>query len=327
MTDRASVIEQVQIGRETVPGTAVACPTTLRSMSLAMKIAGDNDLFRPDGHKFNAINVPNMEWSTFQMTGKPTYTEICYPLEALFGAATLTSPGTLARKRVYGMADAALATPKTLTIMKGSSVRAQKLAYGTFTDLALAFSRKTGLTMTGQGLGQQFTDGITMTAAPTDAALVPIVGKQLDAYLDPTSGALGTTKLLRAFSIEPAITGAYGPLWPIDSTNPSFGGLIDLAPGTSLKVVVEADAAGMAPLTQYRSGDLLFLRVHALGALIDVATNYEFIGDFCLGLNKAPQPDGDLDGVTIIEYDCELVKDVTWGKALEISVTNAIAAL
>lgn len=331
MTDRAAVVESVQIGREVTPGTPVACPTTLRSMSLKIGIGGDDDVFRPDGHKFNAIVSPGMEWSTFAMNGKPTYTEICYPLEALLGAAVLSTPGTLSKLRVYDYADSAVAAPKTLTIMKGQTLRAEKLAYGTFTDLALSFSRRNGLTLTGQGLGQLFTDGITMTASPTDIPLVPIIGKQLDVYIDPTSGALGTTKLLRAFLIEPAITGAYGSIWPINSSNASFGGLIDLAPGTAMKMMVQADAAGMAYLAQYRSGDLLFLRVHGVGPLIETVSavdyHYEFTADFAIGLNKAPLVDGDDNGVSVVEYDCELVKDVTWGKAFEISVQNAIAAL
>lgn len=331
MTDRASVVEAVQIGRESTPGTAVACPTTLRSMSLDIKIAGDNDVFRPDGHKFNAINSPGMEWSTFSVSGKPTFTEICYPLEAMLGAATLTTPGTLSKLRVYDFADTAIAAPKTLTIMKGSSVRAEKLTYGLFTDLGLVFSRKNGLSLTGQGFGQLLQDGITLTSSPSDVPLIPIIGKQLDVYIDPTSGALGTTKLLRAFSIEPAITGAYGPVWPINSANSSFGGVVDLAPGTAMKMTLEADAAGLAYLAQYRSGDLIFMRVHALGPLIETVSavdyHYEFTADIAIGVSKAPAVDGDLDGVSIVEYDCEMVKDVTWGKAVEISVQNAIAAL
>jgi len=334
MTDRAAVVESVQIGLEVTPGTAVAAPTTVRSMSVGMKIAGDDDVFRPDGHKFNAIVVPNMEWSTFSLTGKPTYTEVCYPLESIFGTAVLTNPGVLTQKRVYDYADTAVATPKTLTIMKGSSVRAQKLAYGVVTDLAFTFSRKNGLALTGQGIGQQFTDGITMTASPTDVALVPLAGKQIDVFIDSTAAGLGTTKLLRAFNIDSGVTGAYGPIWPINSANPSFGGVIDLALGTSCKLQLEADAAGMAFLTQYRSGDLIFLRVLATGPTIEVIAGtppvtytYLFQVDLALGVNKAPAPDGDVDGVTIVEYDCEFVRDSTWGKAMEITVQNAIASL
>ena len=336
MTDRATVVESVQIGQETTPGTAVACPTTLRSMSLDIKIAGDDDVFRPDGHKFNAVVVPGMEWSTFSLTGKPTYTEICYVLEALLGhvSPSVPSGGTLTNLRVYDYADTAVATPKTLTIMKGSAVRAEKLAYGLVTDLGFGFSRKNGLTLTGAGIGQQFTDGITMTASPTDVPLIPVAGKQIDVFLDSTAAGLGTTKLLRAFAIEPGVTGAYGPIWPLNSSNASFGAAVDLALGTACKIQLESDAAGMAQLTQYRSGDLIFLRTLATGPVIEVVAGtppvnltYLLQIDLALGVNKAPSPGNDVDGVTVVEYDCEFVRDSTWGKAMEIQVQNALASL
>jgi hypothetical protein len=336
MTDRASVIEHVQIGQETTPGTAVAAPTTVRSTSVQFGIGGDNDVFRPDGHKFNALVVPNMEWSTFALNGKPTYTELCYWLEALLGHVSPTQPGgtSLTYLRTYTMADTALATPKTLTIQKGSPVRAEKMAYATLTDLGLTFSRKNGLTLTGQGLGQLFTDGITLTASPTDVPLVPLIGKQLNCFIDPDSADLGATKLLRAFSIEPSITGAYGPLWAIDSSQASFASLIDLAPGTACKVTLEADATGMGYLANYRAGSTMFLRISATGAAIETVAgtppvdyDYSFILDLALGVSKAPNVDGDLDGVSIVEYDCEFVQDSTWGKSMNIQVQNAMASL
>lgn len=328
MADRAHVLETVQIGLETVPGTAVAAPTNVRGMSIGMTMGGGADIFRPDGHKFAAVIAPNAEWSTLAVTGKPTYTEICYLLENIYGPPVggVTVVGVLGRKRIYELSDTAVAAPHTLTIEKGNSVRAQRITYGLLHDLAFSFSRAAGLSVTGAGIGQLFTDGITMTASPVDTALVPIMGKQLNCYIDASSAALGTTKMLRAFSVVPSLTGAYGPIWVMDSTLGSFATAIDLAPTTNLKLRLEADAAGMAYLSQYRAGTQIFVRLDATGPIYEAAATYKLTYDMSLGI-KTVTTDIDESGVTVVEYDCEFVKDTTWTKAFSISTTNITAVL
>jgi len=329
MADRAKVVESVQVGDETTAGTAVAADKTLRAVSIETKVPAQADMYRPDGHKFNALSALNMEWSQLNLSGKPTYTELLYPLMMMFGLPSASTVGSTGKKYVFDMSDTSLLTPKTLTIEKGNSVRAQKIAGAALTDLGLTFSRKNGVGITGQGLGRLFTDGITLTASPSDVSLVPIVGKQLDVYIDAAAADLGTTQMLRAFAIEPQITGVFGPIWAIDSSQSSFTGLVDLAPTTSCKVTLEADAAGMAYLSNFRADDTFFLRVSGTGPVIEAGTpdvTYELFYDVCLGI-KSIDPDNDEDGVTVISYDCEFVKDSTWGKALEITLQNDIASV
>ena len=284
MTDRASVFENAQWAIETTPGTAVAADKAVRSMSVTLGIEGENDIFRPDGQKFGSLVAPNMEWTSWRLEGRPTYTEICYPLSAIMGAPTETTVGTTGKKRVFSIATSAPDASKTLTIEKGSSVRAAKIAYGILADLGMTFGRKNGVGISGTGIGQVLTDGITKTATPTKLPLVPILGKQLDVYIDDAAANLGTTKLLRAFSVEPQISNKVGPIWAIDSAQASFGGHVETVPTGAVKVQVEADATGMAYLAQYRSGDLLFLRIAGIGPEFEAGQNYQFIYDACLGI-------------------------------------------
>lgn len=326
MVDRAKVLESVQIGLEVTEGTAVAAPTNIRSVSIETKIGGAAELFRPEGRRFNTLGTLNQEWSTFAVNGKATYTEICYILPMLFGNPAPTNTGIAVKTRVYTMSDTAYLTPVTATIMKGGSVRAQKFAGSLLTDFTMSFSRKSGISLTGSGIGRLFTDGITMTPTPADIALVPIVGKQLDCYIDATAAGLGTTKLTRVFSLEHSLTGVFGPVWAIDSTQSSYSGHVDLAPGTGVKFMAEADATGMAYLTQFRAGTLMFVRVQALGADVEATFPYTFTYDVCL-LIKSVTPDEDEDGVTTVTYECELVKDSTWATALNITVVNGIVTV
>src|SRR5262245_62722486 len=129
MVDRAHVNEAAQWGIEATHGTAVPANKQIRSMSLTLGVEGENDVFRPDGHKWGALVAPTMEWTSFQLEGRPTYTEIIYPLESICGAATMTTVGTGGRKRVYTIQDTAPDNAKSLTIEKGGPVRASRITY------------------------------------------------------------------------------------------------------------------------------------------------------------------------------------------------------
>lgn len=327
MVDRARVADHVQVGVESTEGTAVAATKNLRSFSVDTKIGGDAVFFRPDGHKFNSFSTLDMEWSTLASTGKAEYTELGYALIPMFGSPTATAvPSSVGgKRRIFDMDDVATLAPKSLTIEKGSSVRAQKIAGLIWTDFGLTFSRRNGISYTGAGIGRLFTDGITLTASPTDLAQVPIVGKHMDIYIDSTYAGLGTTKLLRAFSVEFSITGVFGPVWALNSANTSYDGHVDLAPTPTAKIIVEADAAGMAYLTQFRANSTIFVRAQATGPEYEAGFNYVLKSDLCLGI-KTMTPDTDLDGITVVEIDCEVIKDPTSGKAVVLTLDNDVVS-
>lgn len=326
MVDRAHINETVQIGLETVHGTAVPAARLLSSMSITLGIEGESDAFRPDGHKWASLVAPNTEWTSFHLEGKPTYNELPYALASIAGVPVETVVGT-GKKRVYTIQNTAADAPTTLTIEKGSAVRASRITYGLLTELGLVFGRKNGISVTGAGIGQLLTDGIAMTAAPVALPLVPILGRQLDVYIDNDAASLGTTKMLRAFAVEPAIGNKYGPVWPIDSAQSSFAGHVETVPTGTLRLRLEADATGMAYLAQYRSGDLIFVRVAAVGPEFEAGQNYEFSYDTALGIRRVTDFGADEDGVTIVQFETDFVADATWGKAVEISVTNGQATL
>lgn len=326
MVDRAKILESVQIGLEVTEGTAVAAPTTIRSTSIETKIGGAAEFFRPDGRRFNTLSTLNQEWTTFALNGKGTYTELCYLLPMMFGNPSPTNTGVAVKTRTYTMSDTAYLSPVTATIMKGGSVRAQKLAGALLTDLTMMYSRKSGVTFTGSGIGRLFTDAITMTGSPSDVTLVPIIGKQLDCYIDATAANLGVTKLTRAFSLEMAMTGVYGPVWAINSAETSYGGHVDLGPATSVKFTLEADSTGMAYLTQFRAGTLMFIRVQGTGADVESSFPYSIKHDVCINI-KTAEPDTDEDGVTTVVYEGELIQDTTWTKSMQLAITNGIASV
>lgn len=328
MPDRATVTQAIQIGLEATPGTAVAANKTLRSVSVDIGIEGENDIHRPEGHKWPVLAVPGMEWTSADLRGKPTFTELCYLAEAHFQTAAVVADGTNGKKRVYTIADVVADTKKTLTVEQGDGVRAHRFAYGMVTELGFEFTRQAA-NLSGSMIGQLLTDGVAMTATPADIALKPIVPKTVDVFLDDTSAGLGTTKLLRAFKVAPKIGNRFGPVWALNSAASSYDGDVELAPAGELALTVEADAAGMAAgLTPFRSGATKFMRIKAVGDVIAgaAASAYLFQLDLALKIRQ-PQKFEDADGVFAIGFNAEIVRDDTWTKAVELTLINEIATL
>lgn len=327
MAERATVFETIQIGVETTSGTSVAANKQLLSMSIDPTVDLDVDMFRPDGNKFPTVAAAGKELVSARVTGKPTYTEIVYPLSSLLGAATITGPnGDGAYTWVFTPSSTAADAFKSFTVEKGSAVRAMKWAFGLFTSMGFSGDRQS-VDLSGSMLGQALQDGITLTGTPSALALIPVLPKQVDVYVDTTSAGLGTTKLGRLLKYNLAFGDQkYNPLWPVDSSLSSFGAVVEKSPNAAMDAIVEADAAGMALLTDARAGNTKFVRWQATGPLIAGASNYSIKIDFATKLGK-PDPFQDQDAVYAIGWNMPFVHDGTWGKAMAVTVITTLASL
>jgi hypothetical protein len=327
MAERASVFQQVQIGVETTSGTSVAASKLLQSMDIIPTAAVNVDVYRPQGIKYPTVAVAGMDLVNARIQGKPTYSEIVYPLSSLLGAATITGPsGDGAYTWTFAPASAGPDAFKSFTVERGSSVAAEKWTYGLFSSIGLAFNRRTA-DLTGAMLGQAMQSGITLTATPTAIPLIPISPKDFSVYADTTSAGLGTTKLTRVLNGNFAFGAQkYNPLWAVDQAQTSFVAVVENAPNATFEILVEADTSGMGFLANVRAGDTRFVRIVATGPLIAGATNYKFTIDMAAKFGT-PREFSDSDGVYAIAYPWNLVHDATWGKAFTVTVVNVQATL
>jgi hypothetical protein len=117
----------------------------------------------------------------------------------------------------------------------------------------------------GNIIARKLQDAITLTPALPGVELIPATANQFDVFLDPTSSALGTTKLGRLFSGKFTLNNRFGPFWVVDSSQQSFTGIVEVVPKLTYEVVVEADAQGMGLLTSLQNGTRAFLRIRAVG--------------------------------------------------------------
>lgn len=322
MAERTTVTQVCQIGVESTEGTAVAANRFLPGVSIEMSPNLNIDKFRPAGNKYSTIHALGKEWSGGTITGKPTYDEIMYLLDGVlaYGAPTQIS-STTAYKSTHAPSSTAEDTVKSFTIENGSAVRAHKTPGCRIVELSLKGDRDK-IDLGGSVIGRAITDGITLTSSPTAIDQIPILPKEVDIYLDTTSAGLGTTKLLRVFSWEWNIAGRFGPFWPVNSANASFGGLVEMPVEGTVKLGVEADAAGMALLTAARAGTTNFLRIAATGGQnAGTATPYSLTLDQAVQV-AAVSDLKDQDGIYAVEITFDIVHDGTWGKALTAETVN-----
>lgn len=327
MPERASVFGQVQLGLETTHGTLVAANRLLTSFDVMPTADVGVDIYRPQGNKFPTVAVAGKDFTTARIAGKPTYSELIYPFSSLFGAATITGPNTDGGyTHTYNPAATAPDAFSSFTVERGSSVGAERFTYGMFSQFGLNFDRDRA-DLSGAMLGRAQTTGITMTAAPTTIPLIPISPKEFSVYADPTSAALGTTKLGRLLRGNFQFgAGKYNPLWVVDSAQTSFVEVVESTPGATFSALVEADTAGMAFLANVRAGDTRFVRIQAVGPLIAGATSYTLTMNMAAKFGK-PSEYRDEQGVYAIEYTWNVVFDAAWTRAMQVVLINTQATL
>jgi hypothetical protein len=280
------------------------------------------------------LNVEeNKEWSEAKLSGWLDFNSLVYLLSGAYGAATpaLHSPSTTAYDWNWDAVLSGPASPKTYTIEQGDTVRAQKHTYGLINDFQYKITRSEATFSAGM-IGQAITDAITLTTLTTSAelAISSVLGKYINIYYDTTSGAIGTTIFAKPLEIAFAKSGIYVPFWTLNRTNTSFTSHLDMAPKTTIKMLTEADAAGMALLTDLQADatTIKYMRVEAVGPTIDAGNSLKATINHDMAVRVSNvQPWKDSGGVYAIEWEFEIVEDPTWGHSDKFLVTNLLSAL
>lgn len=333
MPERSTISQVVQIGIEATPGTAVAANKKLNSMSIDPSVQANIDTFRPAGSKYATVASLNQEWSQSDMSGKPTYSEIIYPLSGVMTTATVAqildgATPTTGYRWTFAPLTSSEDTPKTMTMERGTAARAERLSYGLFTSMGMNVGRA-NVEMNGSMMGRALETGITLTATPTELELIPILPGQFDLFMDTTAAGIGTTKLARVLSANWSLGDRFNPLWVLDSAQNSWVAHVEKEPTATIEVMMEADAAGMAMFTPLRDSSTRFFRLRALGPTIftgGIVVKYSFTLDVAAKISAIGNF-RDEEGVYAISFTLRIVHDPVWGKALTCEVINKQSGL
>lgn len=326
MAERSTLFESVQIGVESTPGTAVAAGKKLLATSFEVGPNPEIDVYRPNGYKFSTIASLNKEWTEGNIKGQMCYTDLTYLLSSLISADTPATVGTTGKEWVFTSDSDGPDAPVTFTIEQGSSVRAHKFAYGLVTGLTLSFADD-GCTIDGTIIGKAMTDGITLTATPTEIALQPVMRPEVILKLaDTAAGLAGATALTRGFAVDWSLTDRFMPVWALNGQS-DWDAYTESEPKSEVTLLMEADAVGMGLLTTMRSGATKFLRIQATGPVIGAGpATYSLIIDTALKV-KDVDKFSDNDNIVAIKWTFEMAHDSTFGKAFQVAVINALASL
>src|SRR6266704_4860863 len=275
--ERSSINQTLQLGLETTPGTNVAANKLIQCYAIVFGTMADVAPFTATGRKYPSIVIENSEWVEGTLSGILDYNGIVYALAGVCGAPVITAHGASATAKdwVFTPPLTGSVQPQTYTIEQGennasgNAIYNHKVNYGLISEFGYKGDRKAGYTIGGKVLAQALQRAITMTSTPTAVALQPSAGKHFNVYLDPTFGALGTTQLTDALTIDFAFTGLYGMFFSLNRANLGWSAHVDLNPGCTIKLLLPADATGMTQLTYLQQGTTQFLDIKGQGLVID----------------------------------------------------------
>jgi len=330
MPEVASIFSGVRIGVETTSGTTVSATKLLNYMSLEPGISINFNRFRPMGQLVASAITPGQDFTEWNVTGAGSYSELVYPFNSLFITTTAVTTETTGRTWTFTPAGRSEDTIKTYTVESGSSTRAQRASYVLFNGMEITFNRTDGVTLSGSAIGQNISDGITLTTSPTAVEDKPILPTHLDVYVDSTSGSFGSTKMTRDFNAVFRYNDKWGPVWPINSTLPSYAAHVNTEPTVQIELTMAADTQGMGFLVNARAGDTRYIRMSAVSTQNAGAASakYTLFLDMAGKISNINAFD-DNDGNKVLTYTFDAVYDSAWGtvKYMEAKLINQVSAL
>lgn len=338
MPARAVVNQFVQLGKETVRGTPVAASKLLSAWDWTFGVKSATKQWTASGRKYPSASAQLTEMAAGKISGHGDFAALVYPLSSVYGPATVALVGssTTAYGWTFMPVIAGPAAPVSYTVQQGNAVDdSQQYAYTIFSGWGYSFTRKQEVSITGEWFSQSLTDGISMTASPTNIALLPMTGVMTNVYLDTTSAALGTTQLSNLLKADFKASNYFGQYWPINRTNASFTAHLDTLPKNELKLTLNADATAMALRTAYLELDTVrcYVSVNITGPQIDGVhpTNAQMTHNMACFISDMVEF-SDVDGVYAVEVTLQVAEDTTWtaltgGTAQTLLLQNLLAAL
>lgn len=334
-TVRASVNQQIQIGVETTPGTAVAASKLLVAFDWTLGLKPTTKQFRGTGRQYPSASAVLTEMSSAKVKGPGDFAQLVYLFSSLWGGATIALHGASTTaydwKWTPSLTGSYAASAKTFTVQAGDVVDAEQYAFVVFTGAGYSFGRKQEVQITGDAIAQTFTDGISLTASPTEVEQLPMTGAQFNVYLDTTSAGIGGTQLTDPLKVDYKASDYYEPYWPINRANASFTNILDKEKKHELTIKLQANSTGIAIKGNYlETGSRCYVRVSGTGPVIDAghSVSASMIHDMACFVNSMSEF-SDEEGVYAVEYKLTVAEDSAWasGQAQVMTLTNLLSAL
>lgn len=323
MSDKSTIFQGLQIGKEATAGTPVAANKKLLAMSFEFNPKTESDTFRAMGNKYASFVTLNKEWSELGLSGKLTFNEILYALASLISEPTPVQQGsTAAYKWTFTSSTSASDAGKTFTVEQGDTTSAWRSAGVRVAGLTFTFNRKE-VSISGSAIGEPIETGITMTASPTSLTPLPVLPTMLTFKMaDTQAGLAAASTMTRGFSMTWGLTDKVGLAWPVGQDPVA----VETEPKLEGKLRIMTDTTGIGLITTMRAPATKWFRISGIGALIASSYYQTFQLDFPAQISDLGGF-SDEDGLHVAEFGLTGIHDATWGKSFQIDVTTDVATI
>lgn len=317
MPERASVYERPQVGAESTAGTEVPGGKRLESTRLGplRPIIAVQEVLGAGMQDLAAVAI-GREHCEADLNGVLCYNDIAYWLSAHLLAASPSS-GTF----TFAPDSLGANTLKTLSIQRGSGVRAEKMAYGIVRDLIMRFTERE-CSLTGAIFGRNLGEGATLTATPTQVPSTPVGVKDWAVSIGTAVDGSDVVELTRCKEAEFRSTGKWKPGFFATPAQGSFTAPIELAGERAYRILVERDSEGAAFMAALRAGTKKYIKIAA------ARSPYLLNIEGPCWLKEAPPED--TDDLACIAYVARPAFDKdfnTTGGALKVTCKGTITTL
>ncbi len=304
---RAQVFQNVQMGAEAVPGTAVAATLKLVQTQIAPRPVTALDSIRADGAQGPVGVARGKELTEAEFEGALSYTE-CMPF---LSSMLAQSPAGTFKSGSWSPPGIT-----TYTVEVGNASRAERFAYGVTTSLRLRFT-KAEAAISGRMIGRALQEGAAFTAGLSPVAHAPVNPDKVDILVGDT--ILGLAQVDEFLEAEFSIQNRFGPVFALDSAVASFSDIVPRAPDMSAQLVIPHEAAAAAYMTDLRACTRKFCRITAAETIGSTAYSLQLTFPFVFSENTR----GEQDDVYASTYTLLPVYDDSFGGWFEIVVSPA----
>jgi hypothetical protein len=299
-------------------GTAVPANRRLLSTSVGFTPNIPVTQHRPIGGKAPVLSNIGKGWTglTFNQPAI-SYTDLGWLLVAMLDRSGLASPITFDSNQNGPDAIG------TLSIEKGSSVRAEKANYGVVTGLSFNFTQAEA-SLSGSGFARIQSEGATLTAAPTDNPKAPVNPKDIQVLVGDTVAGLAALDSNNVLACSIGLDGFFRPFTAFDGgANESFSEPVALAPSLSAGLILEYNSVAAGYMTDLRTAKQKVMRIQATSDqefsagqfyALRMTFPFHFLG------NEA----GDNEDVYAAAYNLGPDYDADLGSFIEIVLTNGL---
>ena len=332
MSVPASIFRNTQLGIETTRGTPVAANRLLLATSFAFKAEFEGrERFTPLGSAVPTTIQPGVELSAGSIDGILSFTDLAYIFSAFYGSVTPTqimdgATATGAYRYIWTPAARSWTDPVSLTIETGiAGSQVFRIAGVSISSLQIGIEPQ-AVNVSGNALGGRMETVAGFTANPTErAAVLPDYTRSAIRVATTPSGLGIAPPLAYAFSGSLNFGDRLARALPIGLAAQY---LVPQAHEPELQLTVALNSEGITELNRLRNNETTYVRLTFEGPVIySGAITVRHALQIDVALMWLAWDIDDAQNIGVTPLTGAILQDATWGKHIEVTLTNNLSAL